>query len=137
MASYHVARDIGASPEKVWAILTDPAKLNSDFGIVKMTGNIRLGSKIKLWSEVDPKRAFGLRVKTFAKDAKMVWEGGMPFGLFTGTRTFTLTPIANGTKFDMREDFTGPLAGLITKSIPDLQPSFDKFGDALKRKAEQ
>ncbi len=135
--TYSVTREIKAEPAKVWAILTDPAQLNSDFGITKMHGDIRAGGKIKLWSEVDPKRAFGLQVAAFDPARRMIWKGGMPFGLFTGMRTFTLTPTANGTEFNMREDFTGPLAGLITKSIPDLQPSFDKFGDALKRKAEE
>jgi len=29
-----------------------------------------------------------------------------------------------------------PLAGLITKAIPDLTPSFDTFADGLKTAAE-
>ena len=33
-------------------------------------------------------------------------------------------------------DYTGPLAGLITKSIPDLAPSFTRFADGLKRRVE-
>jgi len=36
----------------------------------------------------------------------------------------------------MREVYTGPLAGLITKSIPDLAPSFTRFADGLKRRVE-
>jgi len=36
----------------------------------------------------------------------------------------------------MREDYTGPLAGLIVKSIPDLGPSFTRFADGLKRRVE-
>jgi hypothetical protein len=61
----------------------------------------------------------------------------MPLGLFTGTRTYRLTPEAGGgVRFDMREEYTGPLAGLITKSIPDLGPSFVRFADGLKRRVE-
>jgi hypothetical protein len=67
----------------------------------------------------------------------MVWTGGMPFGLFTGTRSFTLTPGSNGeVAFAMREAFSGLLAPLITRSIPDLQPSFDTFAADLRRRAE-
>jgi hypothetical protein len=34
----------------------------------------------------------------------MVWVGGMPLGLFKGTRTFTLAPGQGGaTQFTMRE----------------------------------
>jgi hypothetical protein len=40
-------------------------------------------------------------------------------------------------EFIMREDFTGPLAPLITRSIPDLQPAFDEVAAALKHRAEQ
>jgi hypothetical protein len=37
----------------------------------------------------------------------------------------------------MREEYTGPLAGLIGKFIPDLQPAFDEFAQCLKREAER
>jgi hypothetical protein len=67
----------------------------------------------------------------------MVWSGGMPLGLFKGVRTFTLAPQAAGTiKFTMREEYVGPLAPLITRSIPDLNPSFMRFANGLKRRAE-
>jgi hypothetical protein len=60
-----------------------------------------------------------------------------PLGLFKGVRNYTLTPEGDGrTRFDMREEFTGPLAPLVFKSIPDMQPSFDKFAAGLKAKAE-
>ena len=136
MTSYSVTRDITADPGTIWAILTDPAQLVPDFGILRLEGTMGPGARIKLWSELDPKRAFALRVTDWVPNKRMVWQGGMPFGLFRGTRTFDLVPNGTGTRFTMDERFTGPLAGLIIKSIPDLQPSFDKFGDALKRKAE-
>jgi hypothetical protein len=67
----------------------------------------------------------------------MVWSGGMPLGLFTGKRTYTLTPAKDGgVAFAMREEFSGLLAPLITRSIPDLQPAFDAFAADLKRRAE-
>ena len=67
---------------------------------------------------------------------RMVFRGGMPFGLFTGQRTYTLAPEATGTRFTMREEYTGPLAGMIFKSIPDLGPSFRQFAEGLKQRAE-
>lgn len=36
----------------------------------------------------------------------------------------------------MDESYSGFLAPLITKSIPDLQPDFDTFAADLKRRAE-
>lgn len=36
----------------------------------------------------------------------------------------------------MREEYTGPLAPMIFRSIPDLNPSFQQFAAGLKQKAE-
>jgi hypothetical protein len=36
----------------------------------------------------------------------------------------------------MTEAFRGPLAGLITKAIPDMTDSFRQFADGLKAAAE-
>lgn len=61
----------------------------------------------------------------------------MPLGLFKGVRTFRLRARDDGEiEFAMREVYSGLLAPLITKSIPDLQPAFDAFAAALKAKAE-
>ena len=61
----------------------------------------------------------------------------MPLGLFKGVRTYRLKPNGDGTvEFAMQEVFSGPMAPLIEKTIPDLQPSFDQFAAALKMKAE-
>lgn len=61
----------------------------------------------------------------------------MPLGLFKGVRTYRLSPEGDGsTRFEMRETYSGPLAGMITRSIPDLQPSFDQFARGLKAKVE-
>jgi hypothetical protein len=69
---------------------------------------------------------------------RMVWQGGMPLGLFRGTRSYEISaPSAAATVFCMREEYSGPLAGLIGRSIPDLQPAFDEFAQCLKRAAEQ
>ena len=137
MKTYQTTIDIAASPAAVWQVLTQ--KLPDDptaFGILRLDGNVAKGAKIKLWSEVAPDRAFALTVVTFDAPQKMVWRGGMPLGLFTGTRTFTLTPNGAGTTFHMQEVFTGLMSGMITKNMPDLTPSFTKFATTLKMKAE-
>ena len=36
----------------------------------------------------------------------------------------------------MHEEYTGPMAGLIFRSIPDLGPSFERFAAGLKAQAE-
>lgn len=137
MTSFKVTREIDASPAAIWAVLEDPDALGDGaFGILSITGKIQSEGRIKLISEVDPTRAFPLRVTQFERARQMAWTGGMPFGLFRGERIFRLTPNGKSTTFSMEETFTGPLRKLIMNSMPDLQPSFEKFGDALKERAE-
>jgi len=48
-----------------------------------------------------------------------------------------ITPGSNGdVEFSMPEEYTGLIAPLIVRSIPDLQPAFDEFASDLKRAAE-
>ncbi len=137
MPHYEVARDIGAEPSVVWKILTDADRLaDGTFSVIKIEGTIAEGQKIRLWSDVDPDRAFSIHVRDVRPNASMVWENGLPFGLFKGSRRFEVTPVEGGTRFHMREDYTGALAGMMFKMIPDLQPSFETFGDGVKAAAE-
>jgi hypothetical protein len=94
------------------------------------------GEKVTVRTEVSPGRAFPVKVTALEAPRRMVFTGGMPMGLFRGERTYTLTPSDGGTAFRMREEYTGPLLGMIWKSMPDLQPSFDRFAAGLKQRVE-
>lgn len=138
MKYYEARSNIEASPQKVWSVLTDGEKYPMwDSGIERFEGKIAPGATVKLFVKVNPGRAFPLKVTELTADRRMVFSGGMPLGLFKGVRTYTLDPDATGgTNFHMREEYTGPLLGMIWKSIPDLGPSFQQFADGLKTKAE-
>lgn len=138
MKFYESEASIDADPVSVWAIITDAANLsNWDSGVDRVEGRIVLGETIKVFSKAAPGRAFPVKVTGFDPNRKMVWSGGMPLGLFKGVRTYSLTPNGDGTThFKMREEYTGPLLGMIWKSMPDLQPSFDQYARGLKAKAE-
>ena len=138
MKSYDAAATIAAPPEAVWAILIDArAYTQWDNGVKRLEGTIAPGERLKITSEVDPKRAHPIRVTAFEPSRSMTWTGGMPLGLFKGVRTFTLAPDGGGTRFTMREEFTGPMLPLIWKSMPDLGPAFDQFARGLKAQAER
>lgn len=68
---------------------------------------------------------------------RMTWPDGMPLGQFRGVRSYELAPRDAGTTFSMTEEFTGPLSGLITKSVPDLTNSFNQCADGLRAAAER
>lgn len=127
-----------ARPERVWSVITNgPGLVDLNAGIKAFEGDIADGGKIRLVSDIAPNRVFKLRVRVVRPGREMAWIGGMPLGLFRGVRRFVLTDAGEGTGFHMREAFSGPMAGLIWKSMPDLQPSFDRLAEAIKQKAEE
>jgi hypothetical protein len=139
MKSYDAAAEINASPDAIWAILTDaPGYQAWDSGVERVEGSIAPGEKIKVVSRANPGRAFLVKVTEFAPGRRMTWSGGMLLGLFKGVRTFTLAPGTDGTtRFTMREEYTGPLLPLSWRSMPDLGPSFRQFASGLKERAER
>ena len=128
---------IAAEAEKVWSILTNPDALTQNgSGITKIEGQISKGSKFRLWSDVSPDRAFPLRVTAWDPVRRMTWSGGMPLGLFTGRRTFSVTATNESVMVSIEEVFTGPLSGLMQRVMPDLRPSFMQLLAHVKKQAE-
>jgi uncharacterized protein YndB with AHSA1/START domain len=137
MRAYEASSLINASPDRVWPILTDAAAWPSwDSGVTKVDGRVALGETVSVTVEANPGRTFPVKVVQMSAPERMVFLGGMPFGLFRGRRTYTLAAEAAGTRFTMREEYTGPLAGMVFRSIPDLGPSFRLFAEGLKQRAE-
>ena len=139
MKSFEASSVIAAAPDRIWAVLVDGAHYPDwDSGVVRVEGTIAPGETIKVVSSVNPGRTFPVKVTQFEPGRAMTWTGGMPMGLFKGVRTFSLTPVADGTtRFEMREEYSGALASVMTRSIPDLGPSFAQFANGLKRRAER
>jgi hypothetical protein len=135
---YETSTEVVADPAVVWSILIDaPAYSGWDSGVERVDGMITPGGTITVHSKVAPGRAFPVKVAFPEPGRTMTWSGGMPLGLFRGVRTFRLAPMAEGTSFSMREEFTGPMLGMIWKSMPDLGPSFEQFARGLKARAER
>ena len=137
MRFYDVTREVAAPADRVWAVVTDPARLAAaDTGVIRVEGQIAPGERIKVWSEVSPKRAFPVTVTVFDPPRVMEWTGGMPLGLFRGVRRFTLAQAGEGTRLRVREEFTGPLLPLIWRTMPDLTASFEQFVAGVAAAAE-
>jgi hypothetical protein len=138
MKSFEASALIEAPPARVWEVLTDVQAWPSwDSGLKAVEGEAASGTTIKLETEQNPGRKWPVKVAELDPEARMVFKGGMPLGLFRGTRTYTLAPDgAAATRFTMREEFTGPLSPLIGRSIPDLGPGFRQFAEGLKQRAE-
>ena len=135
---YEATSTISASPEAVWAVLSDGASWPSwDSGVDAVDGRIGMGETIKIRSKAAPGRAFPVKVTRFEPPTHLRFSGGMPLGLFRGVRTYEVSQEGNDhVTFRMREEYTGPLLPLIWRSMPDLGPSFQQFASGLKQRVE-
>ncbi|MBX2868443.1 MAG: SRPBCC domain-containing protein [Acidiferrobacterales bacterium] len=129
---------IEAFADDIWRVLTDaPGWTEWDTTIDDLIGDMELNAKLEVYSRLSPERAFKVRVLEFSPPTQMVWKGGLPLGLFSGVRTFQLTPGEGAfTEVTVHEQFTGPLRPLFKKLIPDLQPVFEEFLTCLKKEVE-
>ena len=136
MHAFQASAEVRAPVDRIWSILTDAAGYTAwDSGVTRVDGRIADGETITVHSEVSPGRAFPVRV-AMRPPSEMTWTGGMPLGLFRGVRTFHVVPDGEVTRVTMREGYSGPLTGLMWRSIPDLNPSFTRFVNGLKARAE-
>lgn len=128
-----VAIDIAASPEAIWKNLTNAEAYTSwNSTVVELTGKIAPGEKLVLRSTLAPDRKFKLTVKAFEPNKLLSWGDAM------GTRTYSLTPIADGrTRFTMTEIIGGPIFPLFARMIPPFDDSFNQIAADLKKAAEE
>jgi hypothetical protein len=128
---------IRASPDRIWALLTDAAgfpRWNST--VTSIEGEIAAGQTLKLRVPSAPGRVFKPKVSIVEPGRSMIWSDGMA-PMFKGIRTFTLTPCGDGsTEFSMREEFSGLMLPMIKGSLPDFAPVFEAYAEDLRRAAE-
>jgi hypothetical protein len=128
---------IHASPDQIWALLTDAAgfpRWNST--VTSIEGQIAEGQTLKLKVPTARERVFKPKVSNVEPGRSMIWSDGMA-PMFKGIRTFTLTPNSDGsTEFSMKEEFSGLMLPMIKGSLPDFAPVFETYAEDLKRAAE-
>jgi hypothetical protein len=132
-----VRKTIHASPDQIWALLTDAdafPRWNST--VTSIEGRIAEGQTLKVKVPYAATRTFKLKVSGVAPARRMVWSDGMA-PMFRGVRTFVLEPNSDGTtNFSMHEAFSGLMLPLIKGSLPDFGPLFETYAEDLRRAAE-
>jgi hypothetical protein len=108
-----------------------------DSGVDRIEGRVALGERLTVYATMIRNRPFSAVVTEIRPQEAMRWRGGLRFGLAVIERTYALDAQDDGgTVLTVREDHTGPLAGLLDRSTPDLNPSFRQFCAGIKAKAE-
>jgi hypothetical protein len=138
MRSYEATTRIDAGPDEVWPHLVDVGGWRDwDSGVDRVDGRVALGEKLTLYATMIRDRPFTVAVTEIRPREVMRWRGGLPLGLAVIERTYHLDAQEDGsTVLTVREDHTGPLAALLARSTPDLNPSFRQFCNGLKARAE-
>ena len=139
MRSFEAATRIDASPAEVWALLTDVGSWRDwDSGVDRVEGRVALGEPLAVYATMIRSRPFTATVTELRPLEAMRWRGGLPVGLAVIERTYAVEGQDDGsTVLTVREDHTGPLAALLGRTTPDLNPSVRQFCAGLKARAEE
>ncbi len=134
---------INATPEKVWAILTNFENYpNWNPFIKSITGDVKVGNTIK--ARLEPPNAKGMtfkpKVLIYNTNKEFRWIGHLLFpGLFDGEHIFELIDNGNGTTtFIQREKFKGILVPLFKKMLEiNTLNGFKMMNEKMKKLVEK
>jgi hypothetical protein len=136
MESFEAEALILAGADTVWDIITDGGNYAVwDSGITEVTGEVGHGARIRVRTRDGGKRTFRLRVCQIPAKL-MTWSGALPLGLLQVVRTFTLTDYTGITLLSVRDTASGPLRGLVRKTVPGTYPTLTGYVGAVKFRAE-
>ena len=133
---------INATPERVWAILTDfDAYPTWNPFIKSLTGEVKVGNTIT--ARIEPPKAKGMtfkpKVLVFEANQEFRWLGHLLIpGLFDGEHKFQLIDNGNGTTtFIQSEKFKGILVPLFKKMLDiNTVNGFNEMNQKLKEIVE-
>ncbi len=131
---------ISASPEKVWAILTNQSEYpNWNPFIKKLDGKLRVGERLEviIQPENSSKMTFKPTVLELRENKTLKWKGKLIIGgLFDGTHIFELIDNNNGTTtFKQSEIFQGILVRFL--NLDNTRKGFEKMNYELKKRSEK
>ena len=134
--------EIHATPERVWAILTDLDKYpqwNPLFHHAQ--GRLEMGGQVDATYRTGKKdTTLHCAIVTLDPARSLAWKYHVLLpGLWSGVHTFTIEPLwEGGVLFHDVEVFTGLLVPLMAHSIDtDTRRSFRQMDQALKARAER
>ena len=133
--------EIDASPERVWAVVTDFAAYPEWNPFIRsISGELHEGAKLEVRIEPPGARATTFRptVRAVEPSRELRWLGRMLPGLFDGEHSLRIEPLDGGrSRFVQSERFSGLLVGLFKGTLTKTEVGFEQMNAALKARVEQ
>jgi hypothetical protein len=131
---------INRSPSDVWKVVSNSAAYRSwNPFITRVDGDFREGAIIRITLGTGPdSMVFKPTVLLVRPAQDLCWRGSVWIrGIFDGTHCIHLTPVADGTRLEQIESFSGLLVGRLTEDvIEETQRNFQAMDNAVKQRAE-
>jgi hypothetical protein len=134
--------DIDAPPTRVWAHLTDFARMADWNPFIKsISGPLTAGARLAV--QIAPPGKSSMRFKptllTVVPERELRWLGRVLLpGVFDGEHYFLLAPLGeNRTRFTQGENFTGLLVTILGGTLSATEDGFRAMNAAMKQRAEQ
>ncbi len=142
MALYRTEFEIGASAERVWAVLTDFGSYPDwNPSLPSISGDLREGSTVSLTLGLPnrPNAKVKATLREVTPTRRLTWHGNVGADrIFAGDREFAIEPLADGkVRVTHAENVTGLLAPVFELLMGSaVQRSHDEFNESLRRRAE-
>ena len=133
---------IGAPPDRVWAVVADLAAYPSWNPLVKAVADWRPAVGAPFVLTIRPLGrgvATSVRAPVVAAEpgVALAWAGELAGPLLTFRHTFRLVPLEGGrTYLNHHERFEGALAATMFAAAPLLRRSYRRWDDALRARVE-
>lgn len=134
--------EIDASPEAVWAVLTDFEAYSEWNPVLEIAGEATEGERLEVTTAYENTRPMTFRPTVLVVDepTEFRWQGRLFVPkLYDGEHRFLLTPLDDGgrTRLTHAETFRGALVGFINRRIgDDVEAGFHQMNEALKHRVE-
>lgn len=141
MFTHEISRslDIAATPDQVWDVLADlPAYGGWNPFIREASGTLETGQRLAVTISPAAGKAMSFRPRVLVAEPgrELRWLGRVLLpGLLDGEHSFTLEPVAGGTRLTQAERFSGALVPLVGRAL-DVGDDFAAMNDALRVRAE-
>ena len=131
--------EIAATPERVWAVLSDLASYPQWHPVfLKATGQLTVGNRITITTaQPTTGRTMTVKVKVVTAEpaTELRWTSNV-LGLSNSERSFTLSPASGGTQLRQTGSYRGLFTRFPPKTIDRIQVSFEAINEAIKERAE-